>query len=151
MMSLGSRRLNGRKSSIWSAVTVLSPSRAESQECMAAKLGSQAVAVRAGIEREQLETGVQSYAALRPTRRVTMRVKVKDRRETVNPLNIVAEAEVVVKKREILGHCLNCDFWDLGRWAVICVVRRLGGGGWGCCLDWGLSGLLFARCQVFKG
>ena len=32
-----------------------------------------------------------------------MRVKVKDRRETVNPLNIVAEAEVVVKKREILG------------------------------------------------
>ena len=47
---------------------------------MAAKFGSQAVAVRAVIEREQLETGVQSYAALRPTRRVTMRVKVKDRR-----------------------------------------------------------------------
>ena len=59
---------------------------AESQECMAAKFGSQAVAVRAVIEREQLETGVQSYAALRPTRRVTMRVKVKDRREMVNPL-----------------------------------------------------------------
>ena len=90
MMSLALRRLKGRKSSIWSAVTVLSPSRAESQECMAAKLGSQAVAVRAGIEREQLETGVQACAAFRPTRRVTMRVKVKDRRETVNPLNIVA-------------------------------------------------------------
>ena len=70
---------------------------------MAAKFGSQAVAVRAVIEREQLETGVQSYAALRPTRRVTMRVKVKDRRETVNPLNIVPEIEVVVKKREIWG------------------------------------------------
>ena len=32
-----------------------------------------------------------------------MRVKVKARREMVNPLNIVAEAEVVVKEREILG------------------------------------------------
>ena len=87
---------------------------AESQECMAAKLGSQAVAVRAGIEREQLETGVQACAAFRPTRRVTISVKVKARRETVNPSNIVARNEVVVKKREILGHCLNCDFWDLG-------------------------------------
>ena len=65
---------------------------AESQECMAAKFGSQAVAVRAGIEREQLEMGVQTYAALRPARRVTMRVKVKDRRETVNPSNIVARS-----------------------------------------------------------
>ena len=130
MMSLGSRRLNGRESSIWSTVTVLSPSRAESQEFMAAKLGPQAVAVRAGIEREQPETGVQSYAALRPTRRVTMRVKVKDRHETVNPLNIVPEIEVIVKKREIWGVWtgLDCDFWDLGGWAVICVVRALGVG-----------------------
>ena len=70
---------------------------------MAAKFGSQAVAVRAVIEREQLETGVQSYAALRPTRRVTMRVKVKARRETVNPLNIVPEIEVIVKKRALEG------------------------------------------------
>ena len=67
------------------------------------EVGSQAVAVRAGIEREQLETGVQACAAFRPTRRVTMRVKVKARRETVNPLNIVPEIEVVVKKREIWG------------------------------------------------
>ena len=70
---------------------------------MAAKFGSQAVAVRAGIEREQLEMGVQACAAFRPTRRVTMRVKVKARRETVNPLNIMPEIEVVVKEREILG------------------------------------------------
>ena len=42
-----------------------------SQECMAAKFGSQAVAVRAGVEREQLEMGVQACAALRQTRRVT--------------------------------------------------------------------------------
>ena len=64
---------------------------------------------------------------------------------TVNPLNIVAEAEVVVKKREILGHCLNCDFWDLGRWAVISLAAMLGcdlrvdgslGWGGGGCLDW---------------
>ena len=103
MMSLGSRRLNGRESSIWSTVTVLLPSRAESQEFMAAKLGPQAVAVRAVIEREQLETGVQTYAAFRPTRRVTMRVKVKDRRETVNPVRIMPEIEAVVKKREIGG------------------------------------------------
>ena len=75
----------------------------ESRDGRAAKLGSQAVAVQAGVEREQLETGVQSYAALRQTRRVTMRVKVKDRRETVNPLNIVPEIEVIVKKREIWG------------------------------------------------
>ena len=70
---------------------------------MAAKLGSQVVAVRAGIEREQLEMGVQSYAALRPTKRVTMRVKVKDRRETVNPLKIMAENEALVKECEIWG------------------------------------------------
>ena len=74
---------------------------AESQDCMAAKFGSQEVAVRAGIEREQLEMGVQACAAFRQTRRVTMRVKVKDRRETVNPPNIMPEIEVVVKKREI--------------------------------------------------
>ena len=103
MTSLGLGRLKGRKSSIWSAVTGLSPSRAESQDCMAAKLGSQAVAVRAGIEREQLEMGVQTYAALRPARRVTMRVKVKDRRDTVNPVRIMAENEALVKECEIWG------------------------------------------------
>ena len=32
-----------------------------------------------------------------------MRVKVKDRRETANPLNIVPEIEVIVKEREIGG------------------------------------------------
>ena len=53
MMSLALRRLKGRKSSIWSALTGLSPSRAESQECMAAMLDSQAVAVVAGNERER--------------------------------------------------------------------------------------------------
>ena len=63
-----------------------------------------------------------------------MRVKVKARRETVNPLKIVAEAEVVVKKREILGHCLNCDFWDLGRWAVISLAAMLGA--WGGSVVW---------------
>ena len=103
MMSVALGRLKGRASSIWSTVTVLSPSRAESQECMAAKLGSQEVAVRAGIEREQLEMGVQTYAALRPTRRVTMRVKVKDRLEMVNPVRIYAKIEAIVKKREIGG------------------------------------------------
>ena len=131
MMSLALRRLKGRKSSIWSALTGLSPSRAESQECMAAMLDSQAVAVVAGNERERIETGVQACAAFRQTRRVTMRVKVRARRETVNPLNIVAENEVVVKKREILGHCLNCDFWDFGRsggWAVICAWMGVWGG-----------------------
>ena len=70
---------------------------------MAAKLDSQAVAVVAGNERERIETGVQACAAFRQTRRVTMRVKVRARRETVNPLNIVAEAEVVVKKRGDFG------------------------------------------------
>ena len=79
--------------------------------------------------------GVQTYAALRPTRRVTMRVKVKDRCLTLNPSNIVQENEVVVKKREILGHCLNCDFWGFGGWAVICVVEGWAWG-WSCCLDW---------------
>ena len=27
-----------------------------------------------------------------------------------------------------MGRCLNCDFWDLGDGAVICVVRALGAG-----------------------
>ena len=37
---------------------------------------------------------------------------------------------MVVKKREILGHCLNWTviFGILVRWAVICVVRALGVG-----------------------
>ena len=87
---------------------------------MAAKFGSQAVAVRAVIERAQLVMCVQACAALRQTRRVTMRVKVKDRRETVNPLNIMQEIEAVVKRRGFGGLC-----------------QILGG----CCLDWGLSEL----------
>ena len=29
---------------------------------------------------------------------------------------------------------LDCDFWDFGRWAVICVVRALGAWGGSCCL-----------------
>ena len=103
MKSFGLGRLDGRESSIWSTVTVLSPSRAESRECMAAKLGSQAVAVEAGGEREQLETGVQSYAALRQTRRVTMGVKVRAKHDTVNSVKIMPEIEVIVKKREIWG------------------------------------------------
>ena len=66
-----------------------------------------------------------------------MRVKVRARRETVNPLNIVAEAEVVVKKREILGHCLNCDFFR-EIWGMGCDLRVDGSLGWGGggCLDW---------------
>ena len=76
---------------------------AESQECMAAKFGPQAVAVRAVIEREQLETGVQTYAAFRPTRRVTMRVKVKDRRETVNPVRYYARNSRWLSRNVRLG------------------------------------------------
>ena len=89
MMSVALGRLKGRESSIWSTVTVLLPSRAESRDCMAAKLGSQVVDVRSGIERAQLVMCVQACAALRPTKRVTMRVKVKARRETVNPVKIM--------------------------------------------------------------
>ena len=76
---------------------------------MAAKAVRQANAELAEMNASRSKR-VQASAAFRPTRRVTMRVKVKARRETVNPLNIVAEAEVVVKKREILGHCLNWIF-----------------------------------------
>ena len=43
------------------------------------------------------------------------------------------------------------DLGGFGGWAVICVVRALGA--WGGSVVWtgGLSGLLFARCQVSKG
>ena len=46
----------------------------------------------------------------------------------------------------IFGSGLDCDFWDLGRWAVICVVRCWGwGGSVVCCLEldcdfWDLGG-----------
>ena len=76
---------------------------ADSRDCMAAKLGSQVVDVRAGIERAQLVMCVQACAALRPTKRVTMRVKVKARRETVNPVKIMPRIEAVVKRRALEG------------------------------------------------
>ena len=34
---------------------------------------------------------------------------------------------------------------------MICVAAKVGRVGRECCLDWGLSELLFARCQVSKG
>ena len=154
MTSLGLGRLNGRESSIWSTVTVLSPSRAESQECMAAKLGSQAVAVRAGIEREQLETGVQACAAFRPTRRVTMRVKVKARRDGKST-KYCSQKLRWLSRNARFGASGTVIFGIFGIWGMGCdlcgasVGRGDGGVVWtGDCLNCDFWGIWWMGCDL---
>ena len=48
-------------------------------------------------------------------------------------------------------HCLNCDLGGFGGWAVISLAAMLGAWGGGVVWTGGLSGLLFARCQVSNG